>query len=118
MEFRAPAGQALERLTDEQLEDLGFQVSVHSYGALVKGEGETIIFTQWPIDPIFTQSSATTDRIRSASSAPPGPQAQPVQTHAGHGDVATGFTQGVVIAGDIKNVGEVANVVEAGEANF
>jgi hypothetical protein len=31
MEFRAPAGQALERLTGEQLEDLGFQV-VHSYG--------------------------------------------------------------------------------------
>jgi zona occludens toxin len=82
VEFRAMQGQAMDRLTGEQLEDLGFQVTLTRYGAMAKGEGETIIFTQWPIDPIFAQSTATTARIQSASSAPPAPQAQPVQTNA------------------------------------
>lgn len=86
VEFRALGGQALERLTSEQLEDLGFQVYVTRYGAMAKGEGETIIFTQWPIDPIFAQSSTTTARIQSAASASPAPQAQPTRSGTPSGD--------------------------------
>lgn len=85
VEFRALGGQALERLTSEQLEDLGFQVVVTRYGAMAKGEGQTVIFTQWPIDPIFAQSSTTTARIQSAATASPAPQAQPTRTPSGSG---------------------------------
>lgn len=89
VEFRALGGQALERLTSEQLEDLGFQVFVTRYGAMAKGEGETIIFTQWPIDPIFAQSSTTTARIQSAASASPALQAQPTRSGTSSGDGAS-----------------------------
>lgn len=92
VEFRASGGQAMERLTGRQLQELGFSVSRHAYGALAKGEGEIIVFTEWPIDVLFSQSSATTARIQAAAGPTPAPttEAQPANPDAGR--------QGVLIA--------------------
>lgn len=66
VEFRAEGGQAqvLERLDSRQLAALGWSVTPTGYGLRIDYDGETIIFTPWPVDSLFQQSSLVAAAIR------------------------------------------------------
>ncbi|MBD9368374.1 zonular occludens toxin domain-containing protein [Xanthomonas sp. XNM01] len=100
VEFRATQGATLERLDSIQLQGLGFHVERTDYGLVAEAEGETIVFTPWPIDLMFTQSSAQTARISAASGGSPA-AAQPTQPTAGAG---ASTAQAVLISSGGLNV--------------
>lgn len=66
VEFRAEGGQSqvLERLDSRQLAALGWSVTPTGYGLRIDFDGETIIFTPWPVDALFQQSSLVAATIR------------------------------------------------------
>ena len=66
VEFRAGGGQSqvLERLDSRQFTALGWSVTPTGYGLRIDYDGETIIFTPWPVDAMFQQSSLVAAAIR------------------------------------------------------
>jgi len=92
VEWRQAQGNAIERLTTKQLEAMGWTVSVHSYGVVANYNTETIVFTAWPIDMPFTQTSATSARIRAAGASLPNGSEEASRT-----DVVSSSSPGAVI---------------------
>ncbi|MFQ6310389.1 zonular occludens toxin domain-containing protein [Lysobacter capsici] len=70
LEWRTPQGSAIERMTSDQVEAMGWHLVREAYGVVATYADRTVLFTAWPIDPVFTQSSATTQRIHEAAGAP------------------------------------------------
>lgn len=69
LEFRTAGGQVVERLTSRQLIALGWTVESTEFGAVIRYEDQSMIFTAWPIDLPGQQSEQTARRI--ASAGPP-----------------------------------------------
>lgn len=70
LEWRSPQGQARERLTSDQLASMGWMIEEHPYGIVAIYADRTIVFTAWPLDQPFSQSSATAQNIRVAGQVP------------------------------------------------
>ncbi|QWF18579.1 zonular occludens toxin domain-containing protein [Lysobacter capsici] len=88
LEWRTPQGNAIERLTSDQIEAMGWRVVHESYGVVATFADRTILFTSWPVDPLYSQSSNTAQRIREgypvqASGSPPTAYAAPSSAFAG-----------------------------------
>lgn len=67
VEFRKDgARQVIERLDIHQLRALGWTVERTPYGLRADFQDETLIFTAWPDDPLYTQSQAQAQAIRAA----------------------------------------------------
>lgn len=66
VEWRALSGHVTERMDSRQLAALGFKISREAFGIVAEASGQTIIFTMWPIDVVFGQSSRRTASIRAA----------------------------------------------------
>lgn len=64
VEFRSKQEHAADRLTLDDLEDLGFTVEAHGYGFVLRAEGQTIIATYWPLDEWGRVSERTNARVR------------------------------------------------------
>lgn len=97
VEFRAAQGQAMERLSGDQLESLGWTLKRESFGLLAEAEGEALVFTAWPVDLPYTQSSIATQRIKAAAGSPaPASSAQPIRSADGKEETSYGsFPQGI-----------------------
>lgn len=67
LEWREGQGNAIERMTSDKLEAMGWTVVREVFGVVATFGDETIVFTAWPIDPVFSQNSSRSDLIRSAS---------------------------------------------------
>lgn len=105
VEWRTAQGNALERMTSDKLESLGWNVMETPYGLLATFKTEAIVFTGWPIDLWGTQSSATAERIRAGSASLPsgGEEAsrQPAAPTSGTVITATtGVGNGLTSSGD------------------
>ncbi|HEY0491080.1 MAG TPA: zonular occludens toxin domain-containing protein [Telluria sp.] len=103
VEWRQAQGNAIERFTTKQLEAMGWSVSIHSYGVIANYDDETIVFTAWPIDMPFQQSSATAARIRAAGASLPNGSEEASRT-----DASGGSSQGAVIGAPPMPSGEKA----------
>ncbi|KRC33936.1 MULTISPECIES: zonular occludens toxin domain-containing protein [unclassified Lysobacter] len=116
LEWRTPQGQALERLTSDQLRALGWNVTREPYGVLATFQDRSLIFTAWPLlEPIFSQSTTQAARIREAGASLPS-----VSEGASRSASTTASVPGAIIQagqqtgyGDI-GVGPNANGVGAG----
>lgn len=65
IEFRETGGdsRAIERLDTTQLRDMGWVVTAASYGLILQFRDAVIVFTPWPIDPVFQQSQQLTQQL-------------------------------------------------------
>lgn len=71
VEWRSVGGQVLDRFTSEQMIAMGWTIQRTQFGIVARADEETLIFTGWPLDEIFSQSEQTAQRIRNAGEPRP-----------------------------------------------
>lgn len=94
LEWRTAQGQAVERLTSDELEALGWSVVRTGYGVKAQGDGETIVFTAWPImEPVFTVTQRQAESWKQ-------PGGSGLDRASGQAQTAPASLAGTLIAGE------------------
>lgn len=73
VEWREDQGHVLDRMTVDQLRDLGVTVVRHSYGVDLSWKTQDVIVTSWPVDMPGTDAQANQSRPTDANTSTPLP---------------------------------------------
>lgn len=105
VEWRTPQGQAVERLTSDQVEAMGWTVTREPYGVLATFQDRSLVFTGWPLlEPLFSQSSVQTARIREAGASLPSASEEASRPAATTG---IGLQGGIIQSGQQAGYGDI-----------
>ena len=107
LEWRTVQGNAIERMTSDQLQAMGWLVVHEAFGVVATYRDRTVLFTAWPIDPVFTQSTALTQRIQQAAGPAPLVSASAVGAPGAGtvGAAVVGLAGGVIEGGQVNGYG-------------
>ena len=103
LEWRATGGRVIDRMTSDQMIELGYTIQRTLYGVVLRnGDDDVTIFTGWPLDEPYQQSEQTAERIRTA-----GGSRLPTQEGAVNAGESVPFTGAIIEGAQTHGYGDL-----------